>query len=347
MANSIIGAHGSIGRSPAHAEQAAEPAPLEDRDHHAVGGADGQQVHDHGLERDEHGAEHGQQQHEAQHEHGADEPAAGAGRAQSEKSMSDGRLAADVGVAPGAEGVGSTSSRRWRTSCSVASVLRRGGREDLDRRDGLPEGLGTGGVTDATPGVVGDGAGEVGTAAAAAASGVSATTGQRAVGTRAEAVGEQVVGLAGGRAGGIVAGVGDGQAHAEGTGRPAASRAPAPGRRRSDRPALHDAGPAVGHRLARRPAGPPAVHAEAVDPSPDHAEERRQQGDGAEHGHEHGGRGAEGQALQEAQPHQQQPEQRDHHGAAGEHHGPPGGAHGLDRRRRRARGPAAVRCGSG
>src|SRR5207245_6902305 len=55
------------------AEEAAQPAPLEDGDHYAVGRADREQVHDHGLQRHEEAAEHGHQQQEAQHEHGADE----------------------------------------------------------------------------------------------------------------------------------------------------------------------------------------------------------------------------------------------------------------------------------
>ena len=55
------------------AEDAVPPSPLEHGDDHAVRGADRQQVHDHGLQRDEQAAEHGHQQQEAEHEHRADE----------------------------------------------------------------------------------------------------------------------------------------------------------------------------------------------------------------------------------------------------------------------------------
>ena len=85
------------------------------------------------------------------------------------------------------------------------------------------------------------------------------------------------------------------------TGAASESRAPAAGHREGDWTALDAAGPAVRHRLARRPPVAPAVHAEAVDPSPDEAEERGQQGEGGEHGDQNGGRRAEGEALQEAQ----------------------------------------------
>ena len=241
-----------------------------------------------------------------------------------------GRLAADVGDrSGGAEGVGQHVVAQVADELAGHLGLRRGGREDLGRRDGA-RGAGHRRRHEHDARGVGDGVERRGHRGGRGGVGGLEHQGQRAVHPRAEALGEQVVGLPGGRTGGIVAGVGHGQAHAEDGGGQQEQGA-GPGHRGHDRPALHAAGPAVGHRLARRPPGPPAVHAEAVDPSPDHAEERGQQGDGAEHGHEHGGRRAEGEALQEAQPHQQQPEQGDHHGAAGEHHGPPGGAHGLHR----------------
>jgi hypothetical protein len=123
------------GRSPADAEQAAEPAPLEDRDHHAVGGADGQQVHHHGLERDENGAEDDQQKHEAQDEHGADEPGQALGEHRREVDVG-GRLAADVGHRSGrAEDVGQHIVAQVADELAGHLGLRRGGREDLGRRD--------------------------------------------------------------------------------------------------------------------------------------------------------------------------------------------------------------------
>ena len=57
----------------ADAEQAGTPAPLEDGDDHAVGGAHRQQVHDHGLQRHEHAPEHGHQQQEREHQDGTDQ----------------------------------------------------------------------------------------------------------------------------------------------------------------------------------------------------------------------------------------------------------------------------------
>src|SRR6202012_3638891 len=56
----------------APAEQAVQPAPLEQRGEHAVGGADGQQVHDGGLNRDHDRAEGEQQQHEAERDYDQD-----------------------------------------------------------------------------------------------------------------------------------------------------------------------------------------------------------------------------------------------------------------------------------
>ena len=62
------------------ADQLHAPAPLEDGDEDAVGGADRQQVHDHRLERHEHAAEHGHQQQEAEQQHDADQQRHAAGR---------------------------------------------------------------------------------------------------------------------------------------------------------------------------------------------------------------------------------------------------------------------------
>ena len=72
MAKSIIGMNGLIG--PAFdAEQLAGPAPLEDGDDDAVGGADRQHVHEDGLERHEQRPEDRHQQQERQGQHGAEE----------------------------------------------------------------------------------------------------------------------------------------------------------------------------------------------------------------------------------------------------------------------------------
>ena len=65
--------HPRLDRRRLHAGEVAEPAPLEQRHDDAVGGADRQQVHDHGLERHEQRPEHDHQQQERQREHGAEE----------------------------------------------------------------------------------------------------------------------------------------------------------------------------------------------------------------------------------------------------------------------------------
>ena len=64
MANIIIGRKTSIGPF-VDADDATEPAPLEDRDDDAVGRADREQVHDRGLDGDDDRAEDGGQEQEA------------------------------------------------------------------------------------------------------------------------------------------------------------------------------------------------------------------------------------------------------------------------------------------
>ena len=69
--NRSTGMNASIGPVPDRREERAAPAPVEDRVQGAEGGADGQQVHDRGDQRDEQAAEHGHQQQERQeHDHG-------------------------------------------------------------------------------------------------------------------------------------------------------------------------------------------------------------------------------------------------------------------------------------
>ena len=153
--------------------------------------------------------------------------------------------------------------------------------------------------------------------------------GERAVDTGAEPVGQPVVCLPGGRAGRIVAGVGDGQSHGhhrDGEGQQ--DRCPADGC--DDRAPLYPR-PNGAQASPASLITTPAMHAEAVDATPGQAEECRQQGDGGRHGHQHGGRGAERQTLEEAEPHQQEAEQRDHHRATGEHDRSAGRAQRLHR----------------
>ena len=106
----------------ADADEVLHPAPLEDRDDHAVGGADRQQVHDHGLERHEQRSEHEHQQHEAEQqdreEHVGQALAERVGEVDADRG-----LAADVHVErrSRASRAGSTSSRRRCTSSVVLS----------------------------------------------------------------------------------------------------------------------------------------------------------------------------------------------------------------------------------
>ena len=58
MANIIMGMKSGTGVARSMPSSAAEPAALGDQRHHAVGGADRQQVHQGRLERDERRAEH-------------------------------------------------------------------------------------------------------------------------------------------------------------------------------------------------------------------------------------------------------------------------------------------------
>ena len=108
---------------------------LEDRDDHAVGRADRQQVHDHGLERHEQRSEHEHQQHEA-HERGSRGTCReAAGPSVSARSTPTAvwppTCIVETGAVPSRLGI--TSSRsRW-TSCGRALVLRRALRHDLDQ----------------------------------------------------------------------------------------------------------------------------------------------------------------------------------------------------------------------
>ena len=102
MAKSIIGMNGSIGAG-STPMMSLRPAPLEDRDDHAVGGADRQQVHDHGLERHEQRAEHRHQQQERQRQHGPEEVGEPAGEVVGEVDHR-GHEAGDQDVEPGAGG---------------------------------------------------------------------------------------------------------------------------------------------------------------------------------------------------------------------------------------------------
>ena len=155
---------------------------------------------------------------------------------------------------------------------------------------------------------------------------------ERPVRAGAEALGVQVVGLAGHRVRRVVAGVGEAEAHAERGGRQREQH-----RRRGDRGGpgtpLDGVAPARRGRLAaslrlQRPAeeGDP----QAVDLRPEVGEQRRQQRDRGEHHDEDGERGRDRDAVHVGQAGQEEAEDGDHHGAAGDDHAASGGGDGLD-----------------
>jgi hypothetical protein len=93
-----------------------------------------------------------------------------------------------------------------------------------------------------------------------------------------------------------------------------------------------DAGPE--HRDRHQPGGDEPAPPGDLDPLPGQAEQRRQQGQGADHGHQDRDRRAETDPGHQPDPHEQHAEQRDHHRDPGEDHRSPGRAHG-----RHGRGP--------
>ena len=233
MANSIIGTHGSIGRR-LHAGEVAEPAPLEQGDHDAVGRADRQQVHDHGLERHQQRAEHDHQQQERQHQHGAEEDRQPLGQVVGEVDV-DGHDAGDehLGAGRPPRPAGSTSSRRRLTSSVVASscgpVV---GHDDPARPPSGSRGRwAAAGETKTTPGIgrdrLGDGL-EGGDWSAPSAS--SATSRSGPLKPSPKPVDEQVVGLLGGGVVGEVALVGEARAAGSSTGMARTSRIAVPAR---------------------------------------------------------------------------------------------------------------------
>ena len=157
---------------------------------------------------------------------------------------------------------------------------------------------------------------------------------QRAVRAGPEALGVEVVGLAGHRARRVVAGVREAEPHAE-RGRGQREQHGRGGDRGGPGPALHGVAPARGRRLAAaldlRGAAeqrePPAV-----DPRAEVGQQRGQQRDGREHHDEHRERGRDRDAVHVRQAGQHQAEHGDHHGGAGEDHAPPRGGHRLDHR---------------
>ncbi len=158
---------------------------------------------------------------------------------------------------------------------------------------------------------------------------------ERAVAARPEALGVEVVGLAGHGARRVVAGVGEAEAHVE---RGDRQREQHKGRR--DRggpgPALDGVAPAPGERpLAARllvQAAAEERQPQAVDPRPEVGEERGQQRDGGEHHDEHRERGGDGDAVHVGQAGEGEAEHGDHDDRAGEDHAAAGGGDGLEHR---------------
>ena len=157
---------------------------------------------------------------------------------------------------------------------------------------------------------------------------------QRTVGARSEALGVQVVGLAGHRVGRVVAGVGEAEAHAE-RGRRQREQDRRAHDHRGPGPPLDGMAPARGGRVAaallvERPAE--QRDPQAVDPVAEVGEQRRQQRDRGQHHHEHGDRSRDRDSVHVGQTGEGEAEHGDHHGGAGDDHAAPGGGHGLDDR---------------
>ena len=187
-------------RALAEADELLAPAPLEHGHDQPVGGADGQQVHHDGLERHEHRAEHGHQQQERQHEHDAEEDRQPLAEVRREVGLTATEPVTATSSRSLVGGRGATSPRRrwtssvvaasWgavvgitRHSTAVGSPGRSGSRARRRRRPrrreraaDLLDGAGVGGPVRELGG-----------------------EDQRAVEAGSEALGEQVIGLPGGR----------------------------------------------------------------------------------------------------------------------------------------------------
>ena len=154
---------------------------------------------------------------------------------------------------------------------------------------------------------------------------------ERAVEPGAEALSQQVVGLPGSERGRVVAGVAERQAHREQRHRQHDQHGQRQGGA-DPRSPLHRAAPAAPEPPA---CGGPAPGEQPGDVQPvdgraREAEDRGQQGErrSQDQGDRDDGGGRE--AVHERQAHHEQPEQRDHHGSAGEQHGAPGRGEGDD-----------------
>ena len=239
---------------------------------------------------------------------------------------------------------GSTSSRRVWTRSSVSSscgpVV---GITEITAAS--PASFTTGGTTAATPGVF--------TRSAAMASGAAGRRigqvdgdEQRPVGSRAVALGHEVVGTLAGQVVGAVAGVGHAEPQADGW-RGQQEQHDQGGQAGRQRATLHHPAPAPRQRAPALDVVAEPRHPQSVDVAPGEAQQGGKHGDRREHHGGDGQRGGEGDAPQVAASHQQEAEDRDHDRRPGEYHRtarrrrpparPPGGV----------RGPRPGRCGSG
>ena len=131
MANSISGRIASIG-PPVDADEVGAPAPLEDRDEHAVGGGDRQHVHDDGLERHQQRAEDHHQQQERQRQHGGEEDERAPGEEVGEVDVGGGRPG-DLDVERGAgDRGGDDVVAQGRDEFGGGRVLGCGRRDEVD-----------------------------------------------------------------------------------------------------------------------------------------------------------------------------------------------------------------------
>ena len=156
---------------------------------------------------------------------------------------------------------------------------------------------------------------------------------ERAVVAGAEPVGDEVVGVRVARLGGVGAAARQVQVEAErGHGRGAEE--PHDEHDEHDRRLQHEVDPAASHGALRAVVGGVGATVGAAlrlrrEPAPEHAEQRRQQGDGADDGDEHGERGRDAHDAQERDAHDEQAEQRDDHREAREHDRAARGGDGL------------------
>ena len=148
---------------------------------------------------------------------------------------------------------------------------------------------------------------------------------QRSVETGPEPLGDEVVGTAGGVAGGTVPGVVETEAQRQQRHREQEEKGE-PDDQRGPRVVLDHAAPPVPGGLATGRSGARVTtDLPLVDVAPGEAEQRGQERDRREHGGEHTGRDRDGHAAHDRRLHEPQAEHRDDHGGSREQHRAAGG----------------------